>query len=87
MSAPTIERAIEPAAQSSRPRARKALLGRSPALDGLRGLALIWVVAYHFTSSAGPLKGGWVGLDVFFVLSGFLTVSYTHLTLPTKRIV
>jgi len=51
---------------------RRALLGRSPALDGLRGLALIWVVIYHFTSSAGPFPGGWVGLDVFFVLSGFL---------------
>jgi peptidoglycan/LPS O-acetylase OafA/YrhL len=51
---------------------RRALLGRSPALDGLRGLALVWVVTYHFTSSAGPFPGGWVGLDVFFVLSGFL---------------
>ena len=51
---------------------RRALLGRSPALDGLRGLALIWVVTYHFTSSRGPFPGGWVGLDVFFVLSGFL---------------
>ena len=52
--------------------ARRALLGRSPALDGLRGLALVWVVTYHFTSSRGPFPGGWVGLDVFFVLSGFL---------------
>ena len=53
-------------------RARRPLLGRSLALDGLRGFALIWVVTYHFTSSAGPFPGGWVGLDVFFVLSGFL---------------
>lgn len=53
-------------------RTRRPLLGRSLALDGLRGMALIWVVTYHFTSSAGPFKGGWVGLDVFFVLSGFL---------------
>ena len=52
--------------------ARRPLLGRSPALDGLRGLALVFVVTYHFTSSRGPFPGGWVGLDVFFVLSGFL---------------
>ncbi len=63
---------IESPPRPARSRARRALLGRSLALDGLRGLALVWVVTYHFTSSAGPLKGGWVGLDVFFVLSGFL---------------
>jgi peptidoglycan/LPS O-acetylase OafA/YrhL len=51
---------------------RTALLGRSAALDGLRGVALVWVVSYHFTGAEGPLPGGWVGLDVFFVLSGFL---------------
>jgi peptidoglycan/LPS O-acetylase OafA/YrhL len=51
---------------------RRPLLGRSGALDGLRGLALVFVVTYHFTSSAGPLPGGWIGLDIFFVLSGFL---------------
>jgi peptidoglycan/LPS O-acetylase OafA/YrhL len=49
-----------------------ALLGRSPALDGLRGLALIWVVTYHFTGVHGPFPGAWIGLDIFFVLSGFL---------------
>jgi peptidoglycan/LPS O-acetylase OafA/YrhL len=48
------------------------LLGRSPALDGLRGLALTWILAYHFTAGDRLLPGGWVGLDVFFVLSGFL---------------
>jgi peptidoglycan/LPS O-acetylase OafA/YrhL len=55
-----------------RRRSRTPLLGRSPALDGLRGLALVWVVAYHFTGATGPFPGAWIGLDVFFVLSGFL---------------
>jgi peptidoglycan/LPS O-acetylase OafA/YrhL len=51
---------------------RTPLLGRSPALDGLRGLALVWVVSYHFTGADSWLPGAWIGLDVFFVLSGFL---------------
>ena len=39
-----------------------------PALDGLRGLAVGAVVAFH----VGVLKGGWLGVDLFFVLSGYL---------------
>jgi len=39
-----------------------------PALDGLRGVAVAVVVAFHL----GHLRGGWLGVDVFFVLSGFL---------------
>jgi peptidoglycan/LPS O-acetylase OafA/YrhL len=64
---------IAPLRPSRDPSTRRPLLGRSPALDGLRGLALIWVVSYHFTGYPHlPFPGAWVGLDVFFVLSGFL---------------
>lgn len=40
------------------------------ALDGLRALAVAAVVVSHAWGSAMP--GGWVGVDVFFVLSGYL---------------
>jgi peptidoglycan/LPS O-acetylase OafA/YrhL len=55
-----------------------------PALDGIRGLAIIWVVfhntlADNFAPSSGPLhivallaRPGWIGVQLFFALSGFL---------------
>jgi peptidoglycan/LPS O-acetylase OafA/YrhL len=39
-----------------------------PALDGLRGLAVAAVVAFHL----GHLQGGFLGVDMFFTLSGYL---------------
>jgi peptidoglycan/LPS O-acetylase OafA/YrhL len=39
-------------------------------LDGLRAIAVVAVVAFHFAPSALP--GGFLGVDIFFVLSGYL---------------
>jgi len=44
--------------------------GHRPALDGVRALAVYLVVAYH--AGVAPFAGGFVGVDVFFVLSGYL---------------
>jgi len=43
-------------------------------LDGLRGLAALAVVVYHFTQHNGLhwLSGAWVAVDLFFMLSGFV---------------
>lgn len=42
-------------------------------INGLRALAVIAVVIYHFNSSWMP--GGFAGVDVFFVISGYLMTS------------
>lgn len=63
----------------SRPLTRPAWLpGYIPELDGLRGIAILMVVLYHcadrldWLPGGGLLHWGWAGVDLFFVLSGFL---------------
>ena len=46
-----------------------------PALDGLRGLAILLVIGSHFFFKFGIFKLGWIGVDLFFVLSGYLIAS------------
>ncbi len=49
---------------------RKGEMGYLPGLDGLRALAVIGVLLYH--ADLTWISGGYLGVDVFFVLSGFL---------------
>jgi len=48
-------------------------MGYLPGLDGIRALAVLGVMLYHADLSWMP--GGFLGVDVFFVLSGFLITS------------
>jgi peptidoglycan/LPS O-acetylase OafA/YrhL len=57
-----------------------------PALDGVRGVAILCVILHH----ARLLPGGFLGVDAFFVLSGFLITSLllqewrTHRTISLR---
>ncbi len=55
------------------PRGRPISFGYVPALDGLRAIAVFGVMLYH--GGAPGVGGGFLGVNVFFVLSGFLITS------------
>jgi peptidoglycan/LPS O-acetylase OafA/YrhL len=52
-------------------------------ISGLRGLAFLLVLFYHLDSSV--LRSGFLGVDLFFVLSGFLITSAVHQEMVQER--
>ena len=55
------------------PRHQRPARGRRLHLDGLRTIAVYLVVAFH--ASVARFDGGFIGVDVFFVLSGYLVTA------------
>ena len=60
-----------------------------PEIDGLRSIAVFSVIFYHLQISFDNieiLKGGFLGVDIFFVISGYLITSiiYRELLISNK---
>lgn len=81
----------QPSPASDEHRNGSALM-HMPAIDGVRGIAILLVLIHHFTPMVSgtyytrrmleAAHTGWIGVDLFFVLSGFLI---TAILLKTRK--
>ena len=54
---------------------KKFIISYRPEIDGLRAIAIISIVLYHakiVLNNTDWFEGGFVGVDIFFVISGYL---------------
>ena len=59
-----------------------------PGLDILRGISILLVVLYHLDLNYSGIvlfKGGFIGVDIFFVISGYLITSILFINLKEKK--
>lgn len=61
-----------------------------PNIDILRGISIILVVLYHLKIeifNINILPGGYLGVDIFFLISGYLITSILYLNLKKKNLI
>ena len=59
------------------------MLKYRPEIDGLRAIAVLLVVVFHVAPGLAP--GGYIGVDIFFVISGFLITGIIWEALEAKK--
>lgn len=70
--------------QATTATAREGSISYRPDIDGLRAVAVLLVVVFHFHLFSGGASG-FVGVDVFFVISGFLITAIIRQQVQAQR--